>query len=551
LEDPGATTTLETLCSHQPQDVDDVKEKLRAVAAMMAFLGLTPGTAAAGVTGPNGAEDTEEPDTNAERATDAVDGGHSIARPGTRNERLRELTRGGTGEVFVMHDEVVARDVVSKEIQDQRTERDATMGDARRAEGTEPVPNHGGDGARQPFTETHSLLKSTGGEKQFGRYWLSRLLGEGAFGRVYLGFDEELKRRVAIKVPTPERFQAPRDADLYLAEARTVATLDHPNIVPVYDVGRTADGSIYVVSKFIEGPTLRDRIEQRPSADEASRLVAIVARALDHAHRRMAGLPKHPAAHCPEGLDEAPAEDDAAGGQVSRSSSGATAPGSEPGRRAENRESRTPAPQAHGAALAAEFSVIRDALAEYQKDLSARLWSDAKSGENEGRRFRAACALATYEPLHPDWRGIRDDVVQSLTRVKPEFLDDWKETLRGVRGELLDPLGVVFRDHELGELQQALATSTLADYAAGDVGLLADLLADATPRQFAELFPVLAQHGEAAIGALERELAIVLKPDWADAPPDPPWKDITAEVRLAIEGAVGLVEERFALCQSS
>src|SRR5262249_3077177 len=105
-------------------------------------------------------------------------------------------------------------------------------------------------------------------------------------GRVYLAYDEELQRRVAIKVPTPERFQNPGNAERYLAEARIVATLDHPNIVPVYDVGRTADGSVYVVAKFIEGSTLADRVADRPTADEASRLVATVARALDHAHGR-------------------------------------------------------------------------------------------------------------------------------------------------------------------------------------------------------------------------------------------------------------------------
>ena len=57
--------------------------------------------------------------------------------------------------------------------------------------------------------------------------------------------------------------------------------------------------------------------------------------------------------------------------------------------------------------------------------------------------------------------------------------------------------------------------------------LLADLLEDADPGQFAELFPVLARHGEAAIAALERELEMVVKPDWADAPLSPDWRDVT------------------------
>ncbi len=138
------------------------------------------------------------------------------------------------------------------------------------------------------FTATQSCLSdSTIGERLIGRYRLIRLLGEGAFGRVYLGFDEELRRQVAIKVPTAERFQKPEDAEAYLAEARTVAGLDHTHIVPVYDVGRTEDGSIYVVSKFIEGQTLRDWIKtDRPNHDEIAGLLAAVARALHHAHEK-------------------------------------------------------------------------------------------------------------------------------------------------------------------------------------------------------------------------------------------------------------------------
>ncbi len=120
-----------------------------------------------------------------------------------------------------------------------------------------------------------------------GRYRLVRVLGEGAFGRVFLGFDEELQRQVAIKVPTEERFQKPEDAQQYLDEARKVASLDHPNIVPVYDTGRTEDGSIYVVSKYIEGGTLSEWIKgDRPNHDECARLLASVALGLHHAHEK-------------------------------------------------------------------------------------------------------------------------------------------------------------------------------------------------------------------------------------------------------------------------
>ena len=197
-----------------------------------------------------------------------------------------------------------------------------------------------------------------------------------------------------------------------------------------------------------------------------------------------------------------------------------------------------------------EFPILRDVLEEHRDKLSARLWLDAESAESEARRLRAAAALAAYEPVNRGWGAIRVDTAQSLTRVKPEFLGDWKEALRPVRAELLGPLATIFRNHELGELQQALATSTLADYAADDVHQLADLVKDATPRQFAELFPVLARHGEAAIGELECELDMVARPRWTDAPPDPTWRDIPALVRHSIEAAAGMVEDRFVFCQT-
>src|SRR5262249_58139510 len=77
------------------------------------------------------------------------------------------------------------------------------------------------------------------------------------------------------------------DVEAFLAEARILATLDHPGIVPVHDVGRTADGLCYVVSKFVAGQDLQARLrEARPPCAEAAALLAQVAEALYHAHRR-------------------------------------------------------------------------------------------------------------------------------------------------------------------------------------------------------------------------------------------------------------------------
>src|SRR5262245_1031087 len=87
------------------------------------------------------------------------------------------------------------------------------------------------------------LSESTDGDPpRIGRYRIIRRLGQGGFGRVYLAHDDDLDRPVAIKVPNPERITDPEDVEAYLTEARILARMDHPNIVPVHDVGRTDDG---------------------------------------------------------------------------------------------------------------------------------------------------------------------------------------------------------------------------------------------------------------------------------------------------------------------
>ena len=75
--------------------------------------------------------------------------------------------------------------------------------------------------------------------ERIGRYRITKVLGKGGFGLVYLAHDEQLDRLVAIKVPHAKLISKPEDAEAYLTEARTVANLDHPGIVPVHDVGST------------------------------------------------------------------------------------------------------------------------------------------------------------------------------------------------------------------------------------------------------------------------------------------------------------------------
>ncbi|QEL18658.1 bifunctional serine/threonine-protein kinase/formylglycine-generating enzyme family protein [Limnoglobus roseus] len=122
---------------------------------------------------------------------------------------------------------------------------------------------------------------------RIGRYHIQQLLGSGGFGQVYRAHDEQLDRIVAIKVPHPHRITTPADVDAYLAEAQIVASLDHTNIVPVYDVGTADYCPFFIVSKYVEGRTLASRTNtDRLSFAEAAGLIATVAEALHHAHRK-------------------------------------------------------------------------------------------------------------------------------------------------------------------------------------------------------------------------------------------------------------------------
>jgi len=126
-----------------------------------------------------------------------------------------------------------------------------------------------------------------GDVKKIGRYTILGRLGKGGFGEVFLAHDDDLNRSVAIKVPRPERVSQPEDIEAYLNEARILAGLDHPHIVPVYDVGRTDDGLCFVVSKLVEGSDLAVKIcQDRPSVRESAELAAIIAEALHFAHTR-------------------------------------------------------------------------------------------------------------------------------------------------------------------------------------------------------------------------------------------------------------------------
>ena len=121
---------------------------------------------------------------------------------------------------------------------------------------------------------------------QIGRYEVRKLLGRGTFGSVYLAYDGELDRKVAIKLQT-RRGYSDSDHELYRKESRILADLKHEHIISVYDAGQLHDGRRYVVSELVDGKNLREMMQQDriPFAQTAS-LLATVAEALHYAHRK-------------------------------------------------------------------------------------------------------------------------------------------------------------------------------------------------------------------------------------------------------------------------
>ena len=123
----------------------------------------------------------------------------------------------------------------------------------------------------------------------FGGYTIESLLGRGGMGAVYLATHERLARKVALKVIAPE---LAHDADFrarFLRESQLAASLDHPNVIPIYDAGEV-DGVLYLAMRYVSGPSLQALIRERGSLSPAEtlRIAEQIGGALDAAHR--AGL---------------------------------------------------------------------------------------------------------------------------------------------------------------------------------------------------------------------------------------------------------------------
>src|SRR5216683_1749599 len=119
---------------------------------------------------------------------------------------------------------------------------------------------------------------------KLGRYEIRSKLGAGGMGEVYLAEDTQLGRRVAIKLLLPETISDEHARKRLVREARAAATLDHPNICSVYEVGE-ADGHSFIAMQYVEGEPLDTRMKRKPlDLSESLSMAAQVADALAEAH---------------------------------------------------------------------------------------------------------------------------------------------------------------------------------------------------------------------------------------------------------------------------
>ncbi len=122
--------------------------------------------------------------------------------------------------------------------------------------------------------------------KQIGRYEIKTLIGQGGMSAVYLGYDPRSLREVAIKVLPPYYVHAEKFRDRFEREAVMIALLEHPAIVPVYDMGED-DGQPYIVMRYMSGGSLAEKLKKGPiSLRECMEMYLRLAPALDTAHAR-------------------------------------------------------------------------------------------------------------------------------------------------------------------------------------------------------------------------------------------------------------------------
>ncbi len=141
-------------------------------------------------------------------------------------------------------------------------------------------------GSPFPLADRRSDSNRSATPEVIGKFDLLEVVGRGAFGTVYRARDRDLHRIVAVKIPKNGQFVSQEEEDRFVREARSVAQLNHPGIVPIHEVGHTGHLP-YLVAEFVEGATLADLLgNRRLQIDEAADIAASISESLAHAHGR-------------------------------------------------------------------------------------------------------------------------------------------------------------------------------------------------------------------------------------------------------------------------
>jgi serine/threonine protein kinase len=205
-------------------------------------------------------------------------------------EYLEQVDRGEAPdlEAFIAQHPGIADELRSFIVAEERFRRMAGADPVRETAGhsAESFSLHGQETIAPPSTGLQSADSGVSGlTGQFGRYRIVRALGHGAMGTVYLAEDTQLLRQVALKTPHFALAPAPEVLERFYREARAAATLRHPNICPVYDVGQI-DGTHYISMAYIEGHPLSAFIQSGKPQPERQVLIVVrkLAQALADAH---------------------------------------------------------------------------------------------------------------------------------------------------------------------------------------------------------------------------------------------------------------------------
>lgn len=119
------------------------------------------------------------------------------------------------------------------------------------------------------------------------RYVLRTLIGQGGFGRVFLAFDPQLQRELAIKTPRSTTTWTSFQTEAFLREARLAVRLTHSNVVTIHDVGVSEECGFFIAMEFIDGESLQQRLRRgRMTLTETASTIAGIAAAIQYAHKR-------------------------------------------------------------------------------------------------------------------------------------------------------------------------------------------------------------------------------------------------------------------------